>query len=301
MIVGSLLLIVLAVGVLVLGLLQGSDALLVASIGASLLAAVALIVGGRQAAAARSRVGRQVPSERYDPLASHLAGEDLDLSGAGEHARRAERRAVGAGARAGTTYGSVAGAGARTAAPDETAPIVPVRDEPVAPISQQGDNDNGRYEEYPSGYAAAPSHASSPYEVSPYEASPDGASPDEASPDGASSDRSSDEGSSDEGSSDEASSGEVSPDGAPADDDGYDEEPADEPPIQHSSPADLARVATLDAEVLVIDGRPRYHVPSCPRLLGRESEPLPAHEAVELGFTPCSACTPNDVLLAAHR
>ena len=54
-------------------------------------------------------------------------------------------------------------------------------------------------------------------------------------------------------------------------------------------------------EVLVIDGRPRYHVRGCVHLLGRESEPLPVGEAVELGFTPCSVCAPNDVLLAASR
>ena len=259
MIVGSLLLIVVAVGLLVLGLLQGSDALLVASIGASLLAAIALIVGGRQAAAARSartRTGRQVPSERYDPLASHL-GDELDLSGSGEFGRRAERQAVGAGARTGTTYGTAAGG--RTgapAAPDETAMMAPVRDEaePVLPArggrGDIGGDEPPRYEEYPSSYdrPAAPA-----------------AYDDD-------------------------------------DDDDFDEEePADEPPIQHSSAADLARVATLDAEVLVIDGRPRYHVPTCPHLLGREPEPLPAHEAVELGFTPCSTCAPNDVLLSARR
>jgi hypothetical protein len=243
-IVGSLLLIVVAVGLLVLGLLQGSDALLVASIGASLLAAVALIVGGRQAAAARSartRTGRQVPAERYDPLASHLEPEDLERSDSGEFGRRAERQAVGAGARTGTTYGGTYDTpAARPAAPDETAMMAPVRDEPPAAIPQQGDNDHARYEEYPSAYDDD-------------------------------------------------------------DDDEYDDEdPDDEPSIQHSSTADLARVATLDAEVLVIDGRPRYHVPTCPHLLGREHEPLPAHEAVELGFTPCSTCAPNDALLAAR-
>ncbi|WP_432829363.1 hypothetical protein [Dactylosporangium sp. CA-092794] len=250
MIVGSLLLIVVAVGLLVLGLLQGSDALLVASIGASLLAAVALIVGGRQAAAARTssraRTGRQVPVERYDPLASHLGVEDLDLGGSGEFARPAERQAVGAGARAGTTYGTATGtrSAARAEPADETAMIAPVRDEPEPPVtvSQRETEDRRHYEEYPADYADDD------------------------------------------------------------DDDEYDdEEPADEPPIQHSSAADLARIATLDTEVLVIDGRPRYHVPSCPHLLGRESEGLPAHEAVELGFTPCSACNPNDVLLAARR
>jgi hypothetical protein len=266
-IVGSLLLIVVAVGLLVLGLLQGSDALLVASIGASLLAAVALIVGGRQAAAARSartRTGRQVPSERYDPFASHLGadelgGEDLheERAGAGEYGRRVERQAVGAGARTGTTYGT--SAGGRAAAHDETAMMAPVRDEPEAAIPQQGDN-GGRYEEYPAQYEQHPPAEAYRAEADQYEADDD------------------------------------------EDDDDYDDEdPADEPPIQQSSAADLARVATMDTEVLVIDGRPRYHVPACPHLLGREHEPLPVHEAVELGFTPCSACAPNDVLLAARR
>ncbi|MEV8516628.1 hypothetical protein [Dactylosporangium sp. NPDC051484] len=246
MIVGSVLLIVVAVGLLVLGLVQGSDALLVASIGASLLAAVALIVGGRQAAAERSagttRTGRQVPEERYDPLASHLGVEDLDLSGSSEFGRRAERQAVGAGVRTGTTYGTIAGG---LSAAHETATMA---QEPA--IASPGDDEQGRYEEYPSGYGR----------VNGALAYDDG------------------------------------------DDDEFDDEdPADEPPIQHSSAADLARIATLDAEVLVIDGRPRYHVPTCPHLLGREHEPLPAHEAVELGFTPCSACAPNDVLLAARR
>ncbi|WP_432977109.1 hypothetical protein [Dactylosporangium sp. CA-233914] len=266
MIVGSLLLIVVAVGLLVLGLLQGSDALLVASIGASLLAAVALIVGGRQAAAARSartRTGRQVPSERYDPLASRLDSEHLgdeqlgadglERPGAGEYGRRAERQAVGAGARAGTTYGT--SAGARVAAPDETAMIAAVRDEPETAIPQQGEGEH-RYDEHAPGYEQGRYEPADAYTNDDNE----------------------------------------------YDDDEYDDEdPADEPPIQQSSAADLARVAAMDAEVLVIDGRPRYHVPSCPHLLGREHEPLPAGEAVELGFTPCSQCAPNDVLLAARR
>ncbi|WP_433609172.1 hypothetical protein ACQP2P_37570 [Dactylosporangium sp. CA-139114] len=265
MIVGSLLLIVVAVGLLVLGLLQGSDALLVASIGASLLAAVALIVGGRQAAAARSartaRTGRQVPSERYDPFASHLGADELggeDEEHAGEYGRRVERQTVGAGARAGTTYGS--STGGRPAAPDETAMMAPIRDEPESAIPQQGDS-GGRYEEYPPQYDQHP---------------PAGAFENAYQEPAAADDD---------------------------DDDDYDddEDPADEPAIELSTAADLARVAALHDDVLVIDGRPRYHVPSCPHLLGREHEPLPAHEAVELGFTPCAMCAPNDVLLAARR
>ena len=59
MIVGSLLLIVIAVGLLVVGLLQGANALLVASIAASLLAAIALffpVCRERKSASSRSRV-----------------------------------------------------------------------------------------------------------------------------------------------------------------------------------------------------------------------------------------------------
>jgi hypothetical protein len=53
----------------------------------------------------------------------------------------------------------------------------------------------------------------------------------------------------------------------------------------------------MSAEVRVIDGRPRYHLASCVHLLGRESEPLPVHEALELEFTPCGVCEPNNGIL----
>ncbi|GAB3858880.1 hypothetical protein ACFPIJ_19825 [Dactylosporangium cerinum] len=252
MIVGSLLLIVVAVGLLVVGLLQGADALLVASIGASLLAAVALIVGGRQAAAARSaragRIGRQVPSdERYDPFESRLDGDG--------GVARETRQPVGAGARStaggGTTYGrggaTRLGGSARSDANlppvDETAMMPPVRDQPGDERATPQQPEVPPFEEYPS-----------------------------------------------------AAAGEWSVDG----DDYDDEDPEDEPPIQPSSAADIARVSTMTDEVLVIDGRPRYHVRGCVHLLGRESEPLPIGEAVELGFTPCSVCEPNDAVLAGR-
>ena len=58
----------------------------------------------------------------------------------------------------------------------------------------------------------------------------------------------------------------------------------------------------MSADVLVVDGRPRYHLAGCVHLLGRgESEPLPVAEAVELGFTPCSLCEPDSALLAEAR
>lgn len=74
--------------------------------------------------------------------------------------------------------------------------------------------------------------------------------------------------------------------------------PADEPAPQALSAEDAARVAVMTAEVLVIDGRPRYHLAHCVHLLGRESEVLPASEAATVGFTPCSLCEPASALLA---
>jgi len=54
----------------------------------------------------------------------------------------------------------------------------------------------------------------------------------------------------------------------------------------------LQAVAGLDDEVLVIDEEPLFHLGRCSYLYGREVIPLPASEAVELGFTGCSWCTP---------
>ncbi|MEJ3747726.1 hypothetical protein WEI85_31095 [Actinomycetes bacterium KLBMP 9797] len=86
---------------------------------------------------------------------------------------------------------------------------------------------------------------------------------------------------------------------APPPDLADDEDPPDEPAAQFVEPADAALVARMTADVLVIDGRPRYHLTGCVHLLGRESEPLPVGEAVELGFTPCGRCEPDSALL--HR
>jgi hypothetical protein len=79
----------------------------------------------------------------------------------------------------------------------------------------------------------------------------------------------------------------LGPDGAPP------EEPRD---------ADAAAlVAGLDDEVLVVDELPRYHLAGCRSLAASPVIPLPAREAVELGFTPCAWCTPDRALSARHR
>ncbi|WP_067498140.1 hypothetical protein [Actinoplanes sp. TFC3] len=77
------------------------------------------------------------------------------------------------------------------------------------------------------------------------------------------------------------------------------EDPADEPLPQAVRPADAVRVARMDAAVVVVDGRPRYHLPACPFVAGKHPEPLPVSEAVELGFSPCGTCRPVDNLVAA--
>ena len=79
----------------------------------------------------------------------------------------------------------------------------------------------------------------------------------------------------------------LGPDGAPP------EEPRD---------ADAAAlVAGVEDEVLVVDELPRYHLAGCRSLAGIPVIPLPAREAVELGFTPCAWCTPDRALSARHR
>ena len=81
------------------------------------------------------------------------------------------------------------------------------------------------------------------------------------------------------------------------------DDPADEPLPQAVRPADAVRVARMNAEVFVVDGRPRYHLADCPHLVGKLTEPLSAAEAVELGFSPCGLCRPVDRLVAqaAHH
>jgi hypothetical protein len=80
-----------------------------------------------------------------------------------------------------------------------------------------------------------------------------------------------------------------------------DADPPDEPAAQQVSAADAVRVSRMSTEVLVVDGRPRYHLAGCVHLLGRDSEPLPVHEAIELGFTPCGLCEPDSALLTEVR
>ncbi|WP_329102448.1 hypothetical protein OG792_23930 [Micromonospora sp. NBC_01699] len=233
MIVGSLLLILVAVALLVLGLANGSSVLLIASIAASLLAAVALVVGARQAAAIRAGAGDS--DEESLPLAG---GE-----GVGEpHPRRA-----------------AAGARGYERRPDDRFDLDDRATGFDAPVEVLVPHQGGHHQGGPDPLSTDDRGRRQPAEA--------------AGP---------------------AATGRT----GPTDDDPYPDEPA----AQYVAPADAARIARMAEDVLVVDGRPRYHLADCPHLRDRETEPLPVGEAVELGFTPCAACEPDTRLLAdTHR
>jgi hypothetical protein len=75
------------------------------------------------------------------------------------------------------------------------------------------------------------------------------------------------------------------------------EEIAADFPLEKANADFEARSGATGADVLVISGRPRYHVGGCEFVEGNDdSEPLEINEARELGFTPCGECRPNETL-----
>jgi hypothetical protein len=79
------------------------------------------------------------------------------------------------------------------------------------------------------------------------------------------------------------------------------EDPGAEPAEEQTDAADVLTVNESDAEVLVVDERPRYHLTGCGWLGDRPTLPLPVREARELGFTPCARCSPDRRLAARAR
>ena len=69
-----------------------------------------------------------------------------------------------------------------------------------------------------------------------------------------------------------------------------------DPPVEEVEVTDLLMVVDLKDEVLVIDERPRYHLPGCKHLVGHTGIPLPLDEARTDGFTPCGTCRPDATL-----
>jgi hypothetical protein len=74
-----------------------------------------------------------------------------------------------------------------------------------------------------------------------------------------------------------------------------------DPPVEEVEVTDLLMVVDLKDEVLVIDERPRYHLPGCKHLVGRTGIPLPLDEARTDGFTPCAVCAPDRNLAQRAR
>ncbi|WP_425488098.1 hypothetical protein [Micromonospora jinlongensis] len=234
--------------------------MLIISIAASLLAAVALVVGARQAAANRATADPGRPGRRH-PDAPRTASQATGVA-YGPPLVEPEVPVQ----HVPTTVGT-GGTGWRQPPepPVDHAPQFDRRVDDAPPFDSRVDDP--RVDDAPpfnqgSPFVAPADDASAPVRpVSP--ASPFAASTDDAFLDG-----------------------------APT---------ADEPAEQPVTPAEAARVARLPDEVRVVDGHPRYHLASCPHLVGRVPEVLPVAEAVELGFTPCAHCAPATALLADAR
>jgi hypothetical protein len=76
---------------------------------------------------------------------------------------------------------------------------------------------------------------------------------------------------------------------------------SEEPPVEEVEVTDLLLIVDLRDEILVVDEHPRYHLPGCTSLSGRETFPLPVDEARTDGFTPCGLCEPDRHLAEAER
>ena len=58
-------------------------------------------------------------------------------------------------------------------------------------------------------------------------------------------------------------------------------------------PGDAVRVARMDAEVLVVDGRPRYHLADCPHLIGRADRAAAGQRGGGAGLQPVRLVPPG--------
>jgi hypothetical protein len=76
---------------------------------------------------------------------------------------------------------------------------------------------------------------------------------------------------------------------------------AHEPEEEQVSADDAQLVAERTDNVLVVDGRPRYHRAGCRSLAGAEIVLVPVGEARAAGFTPCGWCRPDSHLLGGSR
>ena len=57
-----------------------------------------------------------------------------------------------------------------------------------------------------------------------------------------------------------------------------------------------AAPAAVSGSVLVVEGRPRYHVAGCRYLTGKDADEVPVDKARSDGFTACGVCKPDEAL-----
>jgi hypothetical protein len=322
---GSLLLIFAAIGLAVLGVVDGSNALLIGSIAASLLAAVGLVVGARQAAADAVGDVPPVPAEpapvqRLAPVGvgapaaagtvypSGSAGTAAQSTGAGTAGQPTTGPAATGVIPTGTVPTSGEPANGSTAAVGPTTAVA--AQPPVGTIPAQAQPDA-----FPSVAASGPppvddlDELSADDNVDQYGTVRGHREPAErAFPDGDPIAVAADAIGPDDIDRADIDRADIDPDHLGGDDLGHGVlrsdggtpgDPPGEPAVEPASRADRDRAAHLDSEVVVIDGHPRYHLADCLHLKAREGlESLPVAEAEELGFTPCSACAPLRTLLA---
>jgi hypothetical protein len=65
------------------------------------------------------------------------------------------------------------------------------------------------------------------------------------------------------------------------------------------SGAELAAAGGPTGDVLVVEGRPRYHVAGCRYLTGKDAKTVAASTARAEGYSACGVCKPDDALAAA--
>ncbi len=300
MIPASLLLILVAVTLLALGLTGGSSTLLISSIVASLLAALALVIGARQTAGARRAAEAQEPASPefadapepdFAAAPEFVAEPDFAAAVADEQARRGRRDVSDDSFPADEPFA----ADSPTSGQRDTVQFAPVTDD------QRGDLSADE--------ARAPNAEPAPEPEPDYDRAASVINSARTDNPGADAWRRDPDAVPEEPPAAESPAAEPPAAQPPADQPPVDEaeefdepdadDPDDEPLPQSVRPADAVRVARMDAEVLVVDGRPRYHLPDCTHLVGRLTEPIPVNEAVELGFSPCGLCRPVDRLAAA--
>ncbi|WP_031468544.1 hypothetical protein [Sciscionella sediminilitoris] len=302
MLIIVLALVIIALGLLVASLAVGYGLFAWLSIGASVLAAIVLVVD-----VLRRRSGRGEPEGQAEPepvpedtadteataepeaaeeaqapdtaAAEPAAGEATEvLAGPGESGQDSEREDTPGGDEAGET-----GEIERPATESAATTVLPAAgSDGTAPEPAAAEPD------------AAGSTESAPAE--PESAAPEAAGQEPAEPESAGV-AGSGMAESREAASETAGDGGRETGSEQVRDDLDDVEPGEE----ETDAADLLTVTELEDEVVVIDERPRYHLTACGWLGERDTIPLPVREARDLGFTPCGICGPDRVLAARSR